>query len=416
MLNDIHELVQNSDGSLITRKQFEARMKPHFKKMRKENEYLYDCPAHPGNNLHFHFHVAEDGVEHTSLQRIACDELDIKHNEHGLVLKSILDGSNSAQLYFDPYHEAIGANETKYFFDAAGQPLLYEGGIHIFYGKPGTFKSWAALMVLAAHDAKYWDFENGPYGLRSRLALLRIPSENARKFAKPQTLGDVQKLVDDHLAFPPEIVCIDGFSGLAAAMGLDPESNQDVMQIFNTVLNPLRASGITVVILDHLPKDSSTEDYPIGAQQKKAQADVALLFKLNPKTNKVGLYLTKDRSGQLLGRSEPGQSPRQLAYLETSFDGVARIEIIPMIGSSINGVTITKGDAELKQAIYDYVEANPKCSKSAIETNVPGQNARKRKAHDSLVGDGFIVTESDGVSIKHVIALPLVIDTKLLGS
>ena len=140
---------------------------------------------------------------------------------------------------------------------------------------PGTYKSWVVLSMLQHHDVRFWDFENGMSGVVRRLQSLGVSRERANYFDNPQSVEAVHARVAEYVRTKPEIVCIDGFSGLAGVMEINPESNQVVQRVFNDVFVPLRNAGITTVVLDHLPKDSAVDDYPIGAQTKKSQSDVA---------------------------------------------------------------------------------------------------------------------------------------------
>lgn len=318
--------------------------------------------------------------------------------------------------HHNPFDYEGRVPELAYLSDTEGNRLLYRGNIHFIYGKPGTYKSWVVLSMLEDHDVRFWDFENGMSGVLGRLKSLGIGRERANYFDNPQSIEAVHARVTEYIKTKPEIVCIDGFSGLAGVMEVNPESNQEVQRVFNEVLVPLRNAGITTVVLDHLPKDSSIDDYPIGAQTKKSQSDVAYLFKQNSANDAVVVYVSKDRNGAISERAESGNYPKRYGTVSLIASGESiSVQISPLYVARINGTDVVESEALMRKKIWDYIEANDASSKSDIERNVPGKTERKRKALKNLVDDGFIQSKSVGTSIVHTILKPLEIDWEPMG-
>jgi hypothetical protein len=270
--------------------------------------------------------------------------------------------------------------------------------------------------MLQQHDVRFWDFENGMSGVLRRLQSLGISRERANYFDNPQSADAVHKRVSEYVRNKPEIVCIDGFSGLAGVMEINPESNQEVQRVFNEVLVPLRNAGITTVVLDHLPKDSAVDDYPIGAQTKKSQSDVAYLFKQNPANDGVVIYVSKDRNGAISDRAEAGSYPKRYGTvnLVANHESIS-VQISPLYMARINGADVVESEALLRKKIWNYIDDNESCSKSDIERNVPGKTERKRKALKNLVDDGYVLSKTVGTSITHTIIKPLEIDWEPMG-
>ena len=304
----------------------------------------------------------------------------------------------------NPFDHAASLAQLEFVEDDEGHPIFYRGGIHFVYGKPGTLKSWLALWTLKSADVRLWDFENGIAGTLGRLQALGVTREHAGGYTVPNSVQEIKDRVAEYKVTKPEILCIDGFSGFADVMGINPESNADTMRAFTEVFYPLKRAGVTVVVLDHLPKDSSNNDYPIGAQAKKAQSDVAFLVKHTSKPNQVDLFVAKDRHGELLERCEEGSFPRRYGSLQLCFaNDVASLEIKPSYQATINGDATTASDVILMQSIYDFVEENPDSSKSDIERNVLGKTERKRKALEALKDGGYLVVRNIGTSHLHQI-------------
>jgi len=331
-----------------------------------------------------------------------------------LSANELVDGKY--RQHHNPFDYEGKLPELTYLTDTEGNSMLYRGNIHFIYGKPGTYKSWVVLSMVQNHDVRFWDFENGMSGVLRRLQSLGVSRERANYFDNPQSVEAVHKRVSEYIRTKPEIVCIDGFSGLAGVMEINPESNHEVQKVFNEVLVPLRNAGITTVVLDHLPKDSAVDDYPIGAQTKKSQSDVAYLFKQNPANDGVLIYVSKDRNGAISDRAEAGGYPKRYGTVNLiAKDESISVQISPLYVARINGTDVVESEALLRKRIWDYIEDNDNCSKSDIERNVPGKTERKRKALKNLVDDGYVLSRTVGTSIVHSMIKPLEIDWEPMG-
>lgn len=317
----------------------------------------------------------------------------------------------------NPFDSVGKAPELAFWKDSEGLPLLYRGAVHFIYGKPATFKSWFAVNLLLEADVRLWDFENGEAGTLGRLEALGVSYEQAKGYAVPTSRLDVLDRVAEYIYTKPDVLVIDGFSGLAEAMGINSESNQEVMSVFGEVFYPLKRAGVTVIILDHLPKDASNFDYPIGAQAKRSQADVAYLFKHTKSPNSIEIFVSKDRHGSVVERCEPGALPRRFGSLTlTSGEDSVSLNVSPAFSASFNGKELSASDGDLLAMIYNYIEQNPSQSKSSIETNVPGKNERKRKALKQLIEGGYVVISPVGTSHLHSVDKPLDLSWKAIGA
>jgi len=366
--------------------------------------------------------VVQNGSTYFEYQCRLCRNLDrIDFDEQKTLFQAWLDQNELIDGKWKPHtnpFDSLGSAPTlTYWKDSEGLPLFYKGGVHIVYGKPATFKSFFSLNLLKEADVRLWDFENGAAGTLVRLQALGIGYESANGYAIPASKTDILDRVEEYLFTRPDILVIDGFSGFADAMDINPESNNEVMSAFGDVFNPLKAAGITVIILDHLPKDASNFDYPIGAQAKRSQADVSYLFKHTSIANTVDIYVSKDRHGEINGRCEPGALPRRFGKLSLiSNDDSVALKVTPTYSATIDGSDLTATDADLLEKMYNYIKENPNKNKSTIETAIPGRNDRKRKALQQLIDGGYVESETVGVSHLHTAVKELDLSWKALGA
>lgn len=410
-IEECQSAIVKQDGSHWVPAELRRALGPHYRAQNGNNGYSLNCFE---NNKHSQSYVSwevdEAGYAAFRYKCLQCArDYGISDTEQFSIFKSWLQRHELLEgrwlRHMNPFDHESDPIELGYVEDTEGQALFYRGGIHFVYGKPGTYKSWLALSTLARADVRIWDFENGIAGTLSRLKALGIQREQADGYTVPESPEEVLNRVREYVVKKPEILCIDGFSGFADVMGINPESNADVMRAFTEVFNPLKRAGITVIVLDHLPKDSSTYDYPIGAQAKKSQADAAYLFKHDGCDNEVGIFISKDRHGDLFERCESGALTRRYGSLKLMSDD-SRISVVisPAYEASIDGLNISTADASLMQAIYKFVQENPESTKSDIERNVIGKTERKRKALQALRAGGYLAVRELGTSHLHSIS------------
>ena len=302
---------------------------------------------------------------------------------------------------FKPHSNPLKENYKKvkaeYLQDSKGNYLLYPGHVHLLYGKPGTWKSWIALSLIGKHDVRYWDFENfGPI-IASRLHSLGVDPKDSGVFAYPESRAQIFELVDEYLFTKPEILVVDGMSGISRTLGINSDANDQVEKLFNDVFMRLKRAGICVLILDHLPKDSLVDDFPIGAQAKKSQCDVAILMKPRRDSDEVDVYVSKDRNHDLFSRCETGPTPRFYGrLLKITQDEKLRVSIEPDLIALINGKEIDSFDANLFQEVWNFIRHAPDSSGTKIEENVSGKNSRIRHAIEWLTLNQFLVQKRKG--------------------
>ena len=195
-----------------------------------------------------------------------------------------------------------------------GHTLLYESRLNSIFGEPGVGKTWLAIIsaisaVRAGAHVLWWDFEDRPSTLATRLAALGaadlIDNESLR-FANSAFLDD-----DDNNVLPyaqawlmrgerPGLVVIDSCEAAGC-----PSDGGAVKPWFDKYVDPWLFCGAGCLLLDHVPK--RREERPrgaIGSTHKLSRVDGAALFVsgqawTKEAGGKVVLRVHKDRPGDL---------------------------------------------------------------------------------------------------------------------
>ena len=309
--------------------------------------------------------------------------------------------------HINPLLEDVPEVTPKYLADSEGNFLLYPGEIHLIYGKPGTLKSWITLSLMGNCNVKYFDFENMLPTLKHRLTMLNTSVSHATAFTFPELRDQVLERIRQYTLFPPDVVCFDGFPGLASLFGVNPDSNVEIAALFNQVLDPLKRAGIAVVLLDHLPKDGTKEDYPIGAQTKKSQCGVAYLLKQRGDSSKVDLFVTKDRHYVVRSRCSDDSSIAEYGWVELVNTGNRfMIKIQPDLVAEIDGRIYESIDVNLRLAICAFLLSNPGASQTDIEKSVIGKGIRIRDAISDLIDNAYLEIRALGSKKEHYLVKP----------
>jgi len=329
------------------------------------------------------------------------DESFLHEDTSNLAITNTFMNSLVGASYFKPHRNPLKENlkdiKAEYLQDTKGNYLLYPGHIHLLYGRPGTWKSWIALSLIGKHKVRYWDFENFSPILATRLRKMGVNPEDAGVFAFPETRAQIYELVAEYIETKPEILVVDGMSGISRTMGINTDANDQVEKLFNDVFMPLKRAGICVLILDHLPKDSPADDFPIGAQAKKSQSDVAILMKPRRDSEDVDVLVSKDRNYDLFSRCESGPTPKLYGWLlkpcpENHFRAVVEPDLVALI----NGEEIDSFDTNLYQGVWDYLQEYSDSSATKVEENVTGKNSRIRLAIQWLTTNQFLIQVKKG--------------------
>lgn len=302
--------------------------------------------------------------------------------------------------------------KPKYFLDLHGRPMFYPGLTHAIVGPPGTFKSWLLLKVALNCNARYWDFENGLAALATRLRMLGASAERTGFFDTPRSKDEVRERIAEYVESNIEMLCIDGFAGIAGIFGVDINDNSAVNGLLQETVKPLKDAGIALAYLDHTPK-TGRDEYGIGAQVKKADADVMMVIRPSDGTSAMEFFVRKDRHHQLTSRCT-GTAPKEyyghleISATRTSFDIAIRGSVV----AYVDGVFTPSQTAVDRLRTWEIVQRMPGCSYAALEAELGGNKAAGRANRKWLVEHGNLTATDlgSGRGFALTVAKPYEID------
>ncbi|MEA3502188.1 MAG: AAA family ATPase, partial [Actinomycetota bacterium] len=206
-----------------------------------------------------------------------------------------------------------------------GKHLMYPGMVHSLAGPPGGGKSWiaqeaAGQMLRSGSNVLYFDFEDFPESVVSRLKILGVPD---------QTILERFGYVSPSEPLPPDgaegldgwievvdLVVLDGVTDAMTLHQWNPIDNRDSAEFMQRLIRPL-ASGVrrpAVLLVDHVTKASDNRGrYAIGAQHKLAAVQVQFTVETTTPFDQdhdgtITMSVTKDRYGQVQRLTSMGGS------------------------------------------------------------------------------------------------------------
>jgi hypothetical protein len=278
-----------------------------------------------------------------------------------------------------------------------GVALLYDGMTHFLYGKPGSGKTWVALVAVAevlggGGQVVYLDFENGARRTVSRLLWLGVDRERiatALTYINPLTPSSDENFEPlERAARGAALLVVDGFNFALVLDGREPNSNKDVMAYWSRVVTPLvQVVSGPVLIIDHVTKDGATTGYgPVGAGQK-----AALISGANFECEMTE-PLGHGKTGKVMLRERRDQ-PGALRQHEDDEGVVATFELLANTDGTEVKCRLRPPEAfrptHLMERICAFLLLNPDSSQTQVEEGVAGRMEYKRLALRKLVQDGY---------------------------
>ena len=336
------------------------------------------------------------------------EELDFSSEEMGFPDDSRLTEEEVAiqwrnfnnQWLDDPNKTQYPAIEPKYFKDSEGQFVFVPGSIHWLYGKPGTMKSFLAITACVESNGIYIDFETGIKKLSTRVQRMGYPKHPWIRpgFYFPESYQDLENKIKEVIKMPPTVVVIDAFSMLAAMGNLNIESNADVVKLIKEVINPLKIAGHAVIVIDHVTKNGSNHDYPIGSESKKAQSDVLLRVEYDSKTGKHQIFVCKDRDYVYEGRTfdKSGSNGEIRLYGTLELDPITTRAIIQRVNIEETRANWKKTSPVNinKQKIMGLGDELLLLSQGDLHQKIGGKDEHFRAAKNQLLNDGYLEKKS----------------------
>jgi hypothetical protein len=161
--------------------------------------------------------------------------------------------------------------------------ILLKGQAHQIFTKKEQGKTWVALWLIKqayerGQTAVFFDMENGKRIISERLQELGVgddADEYIHYYDYPsldmsrESRAEYEALLDE---LKPELIIFDSWLGFLGKCGFDENSNTDVVKWADAYVKAAKARDCTVVILDHIPYETSQRSR--GASRKGDEVDV----------------------------------------------------------------------------------------------------------------------------------------------
>lgn len=265
------------------------------------------------------------------------------HHEHSLRPENLHDTKKLLEEDTDAY------TRTKYAPRSDGFRIIYPNSHTAIYGAPGSGKtllaSWiAATIIREGGTVLHIDADDNHAAVIAQnvLAFSGIDAETVATrldLVQPNTKAEVDAIIPWAIVKEFTLIIVDSIASLEAFTGAEENSATDyVARVYMGVIRPLKASGATVISIDHTTKAGATKG-PSGSVQKQAKADVAL--HLDPGENHFGrakagnatVYVDKDRPGSLYAATQDSGSRDLLAIFRIPATGLEDATLDAPIGA-----------------------------------------------------------------------------------
>lgn len=291
-----------------------------------------------------------------------------------------------------------------------GGHLLYEREINLILGEPESGKSWIALcaaleVVRRAGSVLYIDYEDSALGLGGRLRQM-VKDDDAAKEAIAQhflyvapfeSIDDAESTMERFEREPPSLVVVDATIEACATEGLDTNRDVDIAKFYARIPRRFQSMGSTVLLLDHVVKDSSSRGrWALGSGHKiGALTGVAYSVRSEEPFYRGGngrsvMTISKDRIGWCRA-AENLSGPVCVDLVSTTTEG-SDLGEVEITFTRTKTAKSSKGDRDekLERRVIQFIEANPGCSTRELIRGVKGNDAKIGEAKAALLERGRI--------------------------
>lgn len=277
--------------------------------------------------------------------------------------------------------------------------LLYPGKVNGIHGESGSGKTFTALyaakqVIRAGGDVIYVDLEDSPIDVISRLLSLSVPPEKIIqhfRYVQPEIAFEAGADAFLRLAANARLVVIDSTGESLSMEGANPNADEDIAAWFRNVPKRIAKLGPAVLVLDHMPKSSDSDLWPIGSQRKRAAIDGAQYLQevmvpfSREKAGAARLICAKDRHGTYARAQRVG-----ILHVTPEGDTVTLALKAPEDGTEATG---TFQPTVYMEKISRALEIAPgPLSYRGILERVEGKKDYLRRAVDELISDGYVTT------------------------
>lgn len=286
-----------------------------------------------------------------------------------------------------------------------GERLFYPGKVNGLIGESESGKTWVALLaawqaISVGENVLILDFEDTAAGIIGRLRrfgandkqLAHVTYISPEEMLHPAARADLEAVLRDKR---PVLTIVDGYNAAMGLLGLDYESNVDVIKFSATVLKAIAKTGSAIITVDHVTKAKEGRgSYAIGAQAKRAEVDGCLLIveAIDPfgvgVTGRLKLTVAKDRPGLVRGKSAGAKHAGDVEFKSDKDGNVTlKIEGPDMRTREEKGpFRPTVYMERISAFLLDVKEATG----NAVEKGVKGNAVHIRDGLAQLVDEGYV--------------------------
>lgn len=277
-----------------------------------------------------------------------------------------------------------------------GAHLFYPARLNALWGESGSGKSWLAIVtcaqqIAAGHTVLYIDYEATAAELAARLVALGVsPAALSAQFVhlapeqkwNPLAAGYVAKLIEE---LEPTLAVIDSTGESMAADGAKPNDDDDTARWHRELPRFLTRREVTVVLIDHVPKNTDGNTLSAIGSQRKRAAITGAAFMVE-----VGVSPAKGKEGYLrlvCAKDRHGTFPRGAL--------VADVDVLSNAAGDDVKIAVRRHEnverpTVLMEKVSRFVEQVGPISRRTVEKEVPGKGAGIRKAIECLVVEDWI--------------------------
>jgi hypothetical protein len=294
-----------------------------------------------------------------------------------------------------------------------GTGLVYPGATHGLHGEPGHGKTWFICLAVAEalrteQGVLMLDYEGSPHSFAGRLEQLGIEKEliaDPKTFAYHNIPGatderHVAGLADEVEDLSAVFIAVDAMLPALARNGLHDNDNSDVATFFESMARPLAGLGASVILLDHVTKDSAGRMRGArGAGAKLQLVDVSYSLSLGEKFSrtKAGFFrisCAKDRFGTF------GIGDNVATVHVTPSDGGTHVDLRVEAPTASDAVAWS-GPTHLMEEVSKYLEGErlkriDPPTQSEIVDSVKGRREWLLEALKELAEGGWVEKVRDG--------------------
>lgn len=277
--------------------------------------------------------------------------------------------------------------------------LLYPGKVNGIHGDSGSGKTWTALyasaqVIRAGGLVVYVDMEDSPIDVITRLLALSVPADDVIRgfrYVQPETPFELGADAFLTLSASARLVVIDSTGESLSMEGANPNADEDIAAWFRNVPKRIAKTGPAVLVLDHMPKSSDSDLWPIGSQRKRAAIDGAQYLQevmvpfSREKAGAARLVCAKDRHGTY-ARAQRVAILHVTPEDETVQLSLKAPEAAPDAGTAWEPTGFMERVSRSLEAHTEPVSFNGVCER------VEGKRAHIRTAVDALIRKGHVAT------------------------